>query len=70
MSTRQRFRFVRGLAVILALGAYTAVRADAIDDYIAAEMREQNIPGISVAVIKSGRVAKAQGCCHLLAQLP
>ena len=52
-------------AVALLLLAYSslapAARADAVDDYIQAEMKKQNIPGLSLAVVKDGKVVKAQG---------
>ena len=38
-----------------------APRADNVDDYVKAEMKRQHIPGVSVAVIKDGKVIKAEG---------
>ncbi len=37
------------------------VRADGVDEYIKAEMQKQRIPGISIAVLKEGKVIKAEG---------
>ncbi|HZS07096.1 MAG TPA: serine hydrolase domain-containing protein [Blastocatellia bacterium] len=37
------------------------VQADQIDDYIKSQMQEQHIPGLSVAVVKEGRVVLAKG---------
>jgi CubicO group peptidase (beta-lactamase class C family) len=37
------------------------VYADPIDDFIRAEMQKQKVPGLSVAVIKDGKVVKARG---------
>jgi CubicO group peptidase (beta-lactamase class C family) len=50
------------LFVILLLSLQTtAVRADKVDDYVKAEMQKQRIPGLSLAVVKEGKVIKAQG---------
>src|SRR5687767_2222952 len=34
---------------------------DKVDGYIEAEMRKQNIPGLSLAVVKAGKVVKTKG---------
>jgi CubicO group peptidase (beta-lactamase class C family) len=34
---------------------------DSVDSYIAAQLREQHIPGLALAVIRDGRVVKSQG---------
>lgn len=47
--------------ILLLLAQTTAVRADKIDDYVKAEMRKQRIPGLSLAVVKDGKVIKAEG---------
>src|SRR5262245_42591347 len=48
--------------VILLLSLQTAaVRADKVDDYVKAEMRKQRIPGLSLAVVKEGKIIKAEG---------
>jgi CubicO group peptidase (beta-lactamase class C family) len=41
--------------------ACPAAHADRIDDYIAAQMRWENIPGLSLAVVKDGKIVKARG---------
>jgi D-alanyl-D-alanine carboxypeptidase len=48
-------------ALILLFVATGAARADNVDDYVKAEMKRQHIPGVSVAVIKDGKVIKAEG---------
>jgi CubicO group peptidase (beta-lactamase class C family) len=48
-------------AILLLLLQPTAVRADKVDDYVKAEMQKQRIPGLSLAVVKEGRVIKAEG---------
>jgi CubicO group peptidase (beta-lactamase class C family) len=37
------------------------VQADHVDEYILAEMKSRNIPGLSLAVLRHGRVIKAKG---------
>lgn len=36
-------------------------QADKVDDYVKAEMQRQHIPGLSIAVVKDGKVIKAEG---------
>jgi CubicO group peptidase (beta-lactamase class C family) len=38
-----------------------AVPGDPVDDYVAAAMRRQHIPGVSLAIIQEGKVTKAKG---------
>lgn len=58
---------LRGAALlfVLALCALPAAAQDAttakVDEFINAEMRRQKIPGVSLAVIRDGRVAYAKG---------
>jgi D-alanyl-D-alanine carboxypeptidase len=47
-------------AAVLLIAAVTA-RADNVDEYIKAEMQKQHIAGLSVAVIKDGKIVKAEG---------
>jgi CubicO group peptidase (beta-lactamase class C family) len=42
-------------------GAAAGRAADRVDDYVRAEMRKQHIPGLSLAVVKDGKVIKAKG---------
>lgn len=48
-------------ALVLLLTATVAVRADKVDDYVKAEMQKQHVPGISLAVIKDGKIIKVEG---------
>ncbi len=48
-------------ALVLLLAATVAAQADRVDDIIKAEMQGQNIPGLSLAVLKDGKVIKAAG---------
>lgn len=36
-------------------------RADTVDNYLPTQMRERHIPGAAIAVIKNGKVIKAEG---------
>lgn len=38
-----------------------AAKADKIDDYLATQMRQLHIPGLSLAIVRDGRITKAQG---------
>lgn len=50
------------LLVILSPLAFTpSARADEVDDYIQAEMKARDIPGLSIAVVRNGEVVRAQG---------
>ena len=49
------------LALALLLAVSVAARADEVDDYVKAEMQKQHIPGLSLAVVREGRVVKAAG---------
>lgn len=46
---------------ILLVVAVSAAHADPADDFIRAEMKRQNIPGLAVAVVQDGKVIKAAG---------
>jgi D-alanyl-D-alanine carboxypeptidase len=48
-------------AFALILTAAVAARADKVDDYLKAEMQRNHIPGISVAVLKDGKIIKVEG---------
>lgn len=54
---------IRSLWLTLAasLGASLPAHADRIDDFVAAQMKKQNIPGISIAVLKDGKPVKFKG---------
>src|SRR5262245_16955726 len=49
------------LIAFLLLLQTTAVRADKVDDYVKSEMQKQHIPGLSLAVVREGKVVKAEG---------
>lgn len=49
------------LSLVLILAVAINARADQLDDYINAEMEKQRIPGLSMAVVRNGKVIRAQG---------
>lgn len=58
---RMLWRLIAGLAVLgAALGSVTA-QADAVDDYVAAQMQRQRITGLALAVMRDGQIVRAQG---------
>jgi D-alanyl-D-alanine carboxypeptidase len=46
---------------IVLVAAVSAAHADPVDDFIRAEMKSQNIPGLAVAVVQDGKVIKVAG---------
>ena len=52
------FRKIRLTALILA--AHAALSADAVDDYIHAEMKSRKIPGLALAIVKDGAAVKQE----------
>jgi D-alanyl-D-alanine carboxypeptidase len=47
--------------VLVAMALAPSTRADAIDDYLTAEIGSKHIPGLTLAVIREGRVEKLAG---------
>lgn len=54
-------RWVGCIGVGLALGLISPAPADDVDDFIRSEMERQNIPGLSLAVVRDGEIVKATG---------
>ena len=48
-------------ALAMLVVATVVARADEVDDYVKAEMQRRHIPGTSIAVLKDGKIIKAQG---------
>ena len=46
---------------LLLLSAFSAVRADSLDKFISEQLKQRNIPGLSIAVIKDGKVIRTSG---------
>ena len=61
---RMRLSKMKSLAMglLAMMGGVTSVaRADSVDDYLKSEMARRHIPGLTVAVVRDGRVVKQQG---------
>ncbi len=48
-------------ALLIVIVASAIAQADKVDDYVKAEMQRQHIPGASIAVVKDGKIIKAEG---------
>ena len=46
--------------LFLLLGSFVTARADWIDQYIPAQIKQRQIPGLSLAVIRDGKLVKAE----------
>ncbi len=53
--------FKNTLIALLLWVAPAAARADRVDDYVIETMNRQRVPGLSLAVVREGKVVKAQG---------
>ncbi len=52
---------IRVAVILMILTVFTLqLRADTIDDYIAEQMREKNIPGLTLGIIKDGQIVKVK----------
>ncbi|HZN05877.1 MAG TPA: serine hydrolase [Pyrinomonadaceae bacterium] len=49
------------LAFILLLTFAAVVHADKVDDFVKAQMEKQHLPGVSIVVIKDGKIVKMEG---------
>ncbi|EGY02403.1 Beta-lactamase class C [Nitrospirillum viridazoti Y2] len=49
------------LAAAILLGMPARATAEPVNDYIAAEMTREGIPGLAVAIVRDGRLLRAQG---------
>lgn len=57
----RRLSRLSAAAFIALVARSAAAQTDRVDDFINAEMKRQNIPGLSLAVVKDGQIIKAQG---------
>src|SRR5262249_21605379 len=48
-------------ALLAGLAAPISAKADEIDQYITAQMQRLHIPGVSLAIVRDGKIIKAQG---------
>jgi CubicO group peptidase (beta-lactamase class C family) len=58
------------LMVLLAVLCAAPAAADRVDDFVDAELRRQRIPGVSIAVVRRGKVVKAKGYGLANVELP
>lgn len=49
------------LAILLSAGLPQGLLADPIDDYVNAEIARQSVPGLSLAVVRNGKLVRANG---------
>ena len=52
------------LLVAVAVGGVSiaaSAAADPVDDYVRAQMKARNLPGVSIAIVKRGQIEKAEG---------
>jgi CubicO group peptidase (beta-lactamase class C family) len=54
-------RLVVRPVVLLLLLVPVVLRADEVDDYVEKQMKSRRLPGLSLAVVKDGKVVKAKG---------
>src|SRR5262245_44069901 len=57
----RRMRFAALSLAFATASALAVTSADPVDDYIRAEMKIRRIPGLSLAVVKDGKLVKAEG---------
>ncbi len=57
----QTFTVEKNLAFLSSVSTVAIVRAVDFDNYVADQIEIQQIPGLSVAVVKDGRVLKIKG---------
>jgi CubicO group peptidase (beta-lactamase class C family) len=53
--------FSANILLFLVLLASPTAFAERVDNYLKSELKKQNIPGLSMAVIKNGKILKAEG---------
>jgi CubicO group peptidase (beta-lactamase class C family) len=56
-----RHKLIPLFSVILLLTATVGARGDRVDEFIKSKMKERQIPGLSLAVIRNGKIVKAKG---------
>jgi len=54
-------RVLGGLILALAAGAPFQATSDRVDEYVRQQMKQRGMPGLSLAVVRQGKVVKAQG---------
>ncbi len=52
---------VAALVLILCLAGFARAAADPVDDYVRSQLKLRHLPGVSLAIVKDGRIVKAAG---------
>lgn len=60
-SRMMRRKLIPFVSIIFLLTASVGARADRVDEFIKSTMKERQIPGLSLAVIRNGKIIKAKG---------
>jgi len=58
---KQHSRLVFFFTLVFSFAATVTAQTDKVDDYVKAEMQRQRISGVSIAVLKEGKILKAEG---------
>src|SRR4030095_2325722 len=61
MNQTMKMKRIPFLALFLLFATAVGAQTDKVDEYVKAEIQRQRIPGASIAVMKEGKVIKAQG---------
>jgi hypothetical protein len=48
-------------AVVCVMLLHSGAVADPVDDYVRSQIKARNFPAVSIAVVKAGRLIKAEG---------
>jgi CubicO group peptidase (beta-lactamase class C family) len=54
-------KYISALVVLMVLFAAASAQPSKVGDYVRAEMKRQNIPGLSLAIVSNGKVVLAEG---------
>ena len=61
LSERKKDKVMKFIALIAVLASPIAAHADAIDDFVAAEIERQKVPGVALGIFHNGEVLRLQG---------
>jgi CubicO group peptidase (beta-lactamase class C family) len=59
--TALQLLIIGGAGLLCAAAAAAPARGDSVDDFVLRQMRRQHVPGLSLAVVKDGKLVKAKG---------
>src|SRR5690348_11494280 len=49
------------VSLVSVLGLTSAASADPVDDYVRAQLKPRHLPGVSLAVVRQGKIVKLAG---------